>query len=50
MGHLKIHFLKEKLEGLSLSEDSSLGNTVLNMAHQSLQCLEELSIRKGDVK
>ena len=34
-----IYTLKEKLEGLALSEDSPMGNTVLDMAHRFLHCL-----------
>ena len=42
--------LKENLEGFKLSEDLPLGNTVLQMSHQFLNCLEEPSIRKGYVE
>ena len=42
--------LKENLEGLVLSEDSPLGKTVLKMDQQFVLCLEELSMRKGEVK
>ena len=42
--------LKEKIEGLALSEDSPLGKTVFDMANQFVHCLWELYMRKGEAK
>ena len=42
--------LKKNLEGLELSEDSSLGKTVLDMVYKCVHFLEELYICKGEVK
>ena len=42
--------MKENLEGLSLSEDSHMDKTVLDMTQQFVHCLEELSICKSGVE
>ena len=42
--------MKEKLEGLVLSQDSPLDKTVLEMAQQFVHYLEEPSIIEGEVK
>ena len=57
--HLSVHgpstntgrcTLKEKLKGLAISVDSPLIKIILEMAHQFVQCLEKLSIRKCEAE